>query len=263
MSRNHGAWTLGEEVYRIGSWREYLASVGTVKPMEISPLDPGRTALMIVDVQRKMADRSVAGRVVPADPRLAEREKIRGDRIDNMVLPNIKKLLSFFRAHKLAVLHFAAGPQLPRAEDLPLTYRLLLTPGIKARGSTVHWSSPEFEFMPELLPLDNEFVIRKRTRSGFIHSDAARLLNSIGITDLVFVGGATEACVESSARDAADCNFQVVVVEDAVIPTTALNQDATMISIACFFGGVRTTEEVLAELGGATRGEDKAALASR
>src|SRR5262249_37286104 len=195
-----------------------------------------------------MAERSVAGRVLPADARLAEREKVRADRIENMVLPNIKKLLSFFRAHKFAVLHFAAGPQLPRAEDLPLTYRLLLMPGIKARGSTVHWGSPEFEFMPELEPLEGEFVIRKRTRSGFIHSDAARLLNSIGVTDLVFLGGATEACVESSARDAADCNFKVVVVEDAVIPTTALNQDATMISIACFFGGVMRTDEVVAEV---------------
>jgi len=248
MSHNGAHWTLGEELYRIGSWREYLAANGGVQPMEIAPLEPGRTALVIVDVQRKMADRKAAGRVIPADPRVAQRERLRRARIDQMVMPNIVKLLSFFRARRLPVLHFAAGPQLPRGEDLPLTYRLLLTPGIKAMGSTVHWSSPEFEFMPELLPLDDEFVIRKRTRSGFIHSDAARLMNSLGVTDLVFVGGATEACVESSARDAADCNFKVVVVEDGVIPTTALNQDATMISIACFFGGVRTTEQVIAEL---------------
>jgi hypothetical protein len=46
-----------------------------------------------------------------------------------------------------------------------------------------------------------------------------------------------------------------------VIPTTALNQDATMISIACFFGGVRTTQQVIAELS-ATQKEDNTALAS-
>ena len=86
-------------------------------------------------------------------------------------------------------------------------------------------------------------------RSGFIHTQAEGLLRNLGVTDLVVVGGATEACVESTARDAADCGFKVVVVEDAVIPSTPLNQDASMIEIACFFGAVRTTNEVLEELG--------------
>jgi nicotinamidase-related amidase len=74
-------------------------------------------------------------------------------------------------------------------------------------------------------------------------------MRSLGITDLVIVGGATEACVESTARAAADCGFKVVVVEDAVIPGTPLNQDASMIAIACFVGAVCTTEEVVMQLG--------------
>jgi nicotinamidase-related amidase len=240
-------------VHRIGAWREYLDRHSPVDPIVIGALDVAHTALVVVDVQRKMADRS-------ADPGASPRSsRVRNDRasaeqsehwarIEGVVLPNISRLLARFRALSRAVLHFAAGPQLPRGEDLPLSYRLILQPGIDASGSTVHWASPEYDFVAAVRPRPDELVIRKRTRSGFVHTEAEGLLRSLGVTDLVVVGGATEACVESTARDAADCGFMVVVVEDAVIPSTPLNQDASLIAIACYFGAVRTTDDVLAEL---------------
>ena len=81
-----------------------------------------------------------------------------------------------------------------------------------------------------------------------MQTEAERLLRELGVTDLVVAGGATEACVESTLRDAADCGFKVICVEDAVIPASPLNQHATMITIARFFGAVRTIEEVLNEM---------------
>lgn len=246
------------ETYRIGSWREYLDSLGGPDgslELDIAPLDSPRTALVLVDIQRKMVDHSVAPSMVPQGPSDAESQ---GDgnakltpmqeRIRNLVVPNVLRLLEEFRSRGLHVLHFAAGPQYPQAEDLPLSYRQLLMPGIKAFGSTVHWNDPRYDFPDYLQPLEREFVIRKRTRSGFLHTEAERLLRGMGVTDLVVVGGATEACVESTVRDAADCGFKVIAVEDAVIPASPLNQDATMVSIARFFGAVRTTEQVLDEM---------------
>jgi biuret amidohydrolase len=254
--------------YRIGAWRDYLEaaedSLGN-RVLDIAPLDSARTALVLVDIQRKMVDDSGAamfpagrsGRKAGWD---GDVRSARWQRIRDVVMPNVGRLLGEFRRRGLHILHFAAGPQLPKGEDLPMSYRQLLMPGIKAFGSTVHWNDPRYDFPEELQPLDNEFVIRKRTRSGFIHTEAEGLLRALGITDLVVVGGATEACVESTARDAADCGFKVVVVEDAVIPATPLSQDCTMIAISLFFGAVRTTAEVLAELGSANVPQAAAAV---
>ena len=245
------------ENYRIGSWREYLDSLGGPDGslvLDIPPLDPLHTALVLVDIQRKMVDPSVPSMLPPGPSDsngqgggTANLTPMQA-RIKDLVVPNVRRLLDEFRSRGLHVLHFAAGPQYPKGEDLPLSYRLLLMPGIKAFGSTVHWEDPRYDFPDYLQPLEHEFVIRKRTRSGFLHTEAERLLRGMGVTDLVVVGGATEACVESTVRDAADCGFKVIAVEDAVIPASPLNQDATMITIARFFGAVRTTEEVLAEM---------------
>ena len=169
--------------------------------------------------------------------------------MDEVALPNTVRLLHAFRDRSRTVLHFATGPNLPQAQDLPLSYRLVLQPAIEQAGHAVYWDSPGYEFPERLAPIDGELVIRKRTRSGFIHTSADNVLRALGITDLVVVGGATEACVEATARAASDSGYKVYMVEDAVIPITPLNQQATMVAFASFFGQVVTTDDVIAAMG--------------
>lgn len=234
-------------------WRAYLRESSTLVPLDLGPIEPSRSALVLVDIQRKMVDRHIDPAMSPRHARgknavTLPAEQARRAWIEDVVLPNVERLLARFRALSRTVLHFAAGPQFPGAEDLPTSYRLLMKPVIDARGSAVTWSRPEYAFPESLRPIDDELVIRKRTRSGFIHTEAELLLRSLGVEDLVVVGGATEACVESTVRAAADCGFRVFVVEDAVIAETPLNQAASMIAISTFFGAVRTTDDVLADL---------------
>jgi nicotinamidase-related amidase len=55
----------------------------------------------------------------------------------------------------------------------------------------------------------------------------------------------TNHCVDTTARDAADRGYNVVLVEDACADSTASGQRATMSAIARHFGVVRSTDEVL------------------
>src|SRR5207302_569347 len=104
--------------------------------LDIDPLDPANTALVLVDLQRKMVEDTVESMFPPNGRPDANIDgtSARLGRIQTVVLPNVRRLLAEFRRRGRHVLHFAAGPQSPTAEDLPLSYRLLLMPGIKAYG---------------------------------------------------------------------------------------------------------------------------------
>jgi nicotinamidase-related amidase len=239
-----------DDYYTVGAWRRFVEANSSVKPIEVPPIDVGKAALVLVDIQQKMVGRSVdPATSIRTEQRETPLETKRWRWIEEVAFPNSVRLLNAFRAHSRAVLHFAAGPQHPQGLDLPPSYRQLLQPAIKQAGQAVHWATPQYAFPPELSPREGEIFIRKRTRGGFTHTEAEGVLRALGVTDLVIIGGATEACVEATARGASDCGFNVFVVEDAVIPVTPLNQLASLAAIACFFGGVCTTGEVLEVLG--------------
>jgi len=62
------------------------------------------------------------------------------------------------------------------------------------------------------------------------------------------VGVGTNACVESTVRDAFDRGFHVVTVGDATATLTEEARKASLESLA-WFGGVTTVEEVEEALG--------------
>lgn len=63
------------------------------------------------------------------------------------------------------------------------------------------------------------------------------------------VGVTTNACVGVTACDAADRGFKAVIVEDATAAPSLALHEGMLLNFAYLFGHVRTTDEVLAELG--------------
>ena len=59
---------------------------------------------------------------------------------------------------------------------------------------------------------------------------------------------ATNHCVDSTARDAADRGYNVILVDDACNDNDPAAHRATMASFARHFGPVRSTDEVSALL---------------
>ena len=92
---------------------------------------------------------------------------------------------------------------------------------------------------------DHEKMLNK-TSSGTLNSTMLdQTLRNMGVESLIVSGVTTDVCVETTARDAADRGFQVIVVEDAC---TAFSEDlhrAALQEFSLAFGRVRKTEEVL------------------
>jgi nicotinamidase-related amidase len=59
-------------------------------------------------------------------------------------------------------------------------------------------------------------MVKKHTSSSFVGTRLDALLRINAIKTVVLVGGVTEGCVESAARDACHHGYFVVLCEDAV-----------------------------------------------
>ena len=82
-------------------------------------LDPARVALVVVDMQYASASRHEGlGRLLKDQGR-PEQGAARFDRIESVVVPTIQRLLGFFRAHRLRIVHLTVGSELPDFSDLP------------------------------------------------------------------------------------------------------------------------------------------------
>ena len=89
-----------------------------------------------------------------------------------------------------------------------------------------------------LVPSADDTVIAKHRYSGFIDSPLSDVLAGWDRTTLLFVGTATNVCVESTARHAAMLDFDVVVVEDGVAATDPDAHRAALENLERFFGHV-------------------------
>jgi nicotinamidase-related amidase len=172
------------------------------------------------------------------------------NRLERTTLPAIRSLLGFFREHDLRVLFLCVGPWLEDGRDLsPRRRRRDVAVG-EATGhkTTFHHGDPIHEVIPELAPREGELLLHKTTQSAFQSTGIDLLLRHLGIEYLVFAGLATQACVETTARDAADRGFNCVLVDDACITFTQAAHDATLLNFAATFGRVDVSEAVTEQL---------------
>lgn len=103
------------------------------------------------------------------------------------------------------------------------------------------------EIIPELQPYiqhDTE-IIHKHRFSSFLDTRLETLLRMKGIRFLLICGISTPLCVESTARDAYQRDFDVVVVSDAVATTSKELHDNSLKIISTYFGRVLDSQTVL------------------
>jgi nicotinamidase-related amidase len=205
-------------------------------------LDPAFTALVIVDMQYASACRETGfGRWLASRGRAAE-GAYRFDRIERLLVPNIGRLLTFFRTHHLERIFVRLGAQLRDCRDLIAHIRELEATFGNILGER------EFEILDELAPQPGELIITKLSASAFSSSNIDALLRNLGIRSLVFTGVSTSQCVDLTARDAADRGYGCVIVEDAVAEDREDYHESTLAQFQRLFGRVASTDQVIAEL---------------
>ncbi len=108
-----------------------------------------------------------------------------------------------------------------------------------------------FRLWPRLEVHDNhDLRVVKRRYSAFTRgsSDIEIVLQDHGLQTLLITGVATNACCESTARDAMMLNYRAVMVSDGCAAVTDREHAAALENFYLYFGDVLTTSEVIERL---------------
>lgn len=101
----------------------------------------------------------------------------------------------------------------------------------------------------ELLPRTDDPVVEKCRHDGFADTDLHEVLKSSGVESLLFIGTATNICVESTLRHAFFLDYFAIIVSDAVSPMGPdMLQEATFANVQSTFGWVTRSEDLLSAL---------------
>lgn len=198
-------------------------------------LEPGRTALVVVDMQRGFVEPGQAMEVPPARD----------------TVPVIRTLLDAFRAARLPVVFtaFVYSPDVPLlVGELHPEHRP--APAGAPRGfgrpsSCCLAGDPSARVIDALEPRDGEPVIHKRWYDAFAGSDLDGALRARGVTSLVVTGTMTDICVLATVVGAFNREYRVTVVDDAVSTLWPEIQRATLDIIGRAFGRVVSSKSVI------------------
>ena len=102
------------------------------------------------------------------------------------------------------------------------------------------------EIIDELQPGKSDIVIRKQRYDAFIGTNLDIVLRTLGAKYLLFIGTATNVCVESTMRHAFFLDYFPILVSDAVSQMgPGIVQEATILNIQSTFGWVTGSEKLL------------------
>lgn len=215
------------------------------------PLNPQTSALLIVDLQNASADPNLGW--VPAMEAAGHGEIMHSylERVNETVLPNVRRLQEAFRDVGAPVIFLTVGTIVGDFSDMAPRFQRSLRfweqQGIPAPYSKN--GTPEMAVLEAIAPQPGEPVITKTGYSGFTSSPLESVLHSRNVRELAVCGVATEACVESTLRAAVDRGFDCVLVEDACASMTEEARLRAVESMA-LFARIATSLEVAEEIAG-------------
>ena len=210
------------------------------EPLDI---DPARTAVVVVDMQNAFA--SPGGLLDLAGVDIAGAAA---------VVRTIGGILAAARAAAIPVVYLQTGykPDLsngggpsspnPRKE----TALCLMRARPELRGQLLVEGTWDFQIVDELAPQAQDLVVLKTRYSGFAGTQLDSVLRAREIRYLVFVGIATNVCVESTLRDAYFHEYWPILVTDGAMqagPPEA--HAATVFNVESFFGWTLTSQDLV------------------
>jgi nicotinamidase-related amidase len=207
-------------------------------------IDPARTALLMIDMQRDFLEPGGFGQALGNDVR----------RLAAAVEP-CQALLACARRRGMTVIHTREGHR-PDLADAPPAKLARGLPGKRIgdpgpMGRILVRGEPGHDIIAALYPRPGEVVIDKPGKGSFHATDLQAILHNRAIADLIVCGVTTEVCVHTTVREANDRGYRCLVPGDCCASYFPEFHEVALRMIAAqggIFGWVTDSRRVLAAL---------------
>lgn len=222
---------------------DFTKATGAGKILKAEPeaiqLAPEQTALIVIDMQNAYTSKGGYLDLAGFDVSATE-----------SVVQNIQKAVDAAHASGIQVIYFkngwddqyveAGGVNSPNFHKSNALKTMRKQPELQ--GKLLAKGGWDFELIDALRPKPQDIVIEKPRYSGFFNTALDSMLRSQGIRNLVFVGIATNVCVESTLRDGFFLEYFGVALADACHQAGPIEaHEASLYNIKTFFGWVSDT----------------------
>lgn len=200
----------------------------------VERLDPARTALVAIDLQRVFLS---AGEVFGNPYALA-------------LVPVVNRLATAFRAAGATVIWTRQTVDHAGARAMPAWQYDLSIPEVARAVATMVAGTPSHALHPDVAVAPGDVVLDKYRYGAFSCPDGAleRTLRARGIDTLVIAGTLTNCCCDSTAREGNMRGWRVLLLSDATATLTDAEHNAALLTVRLNFADVRTADEAIALL---------------
>ncbi len=212
------------------------------KPLPDFEIKPGKTALLLIDMQKLVSSEALLQEALHAGlPEKEVKEALREyDQRVEKVVENAQKILQICREKGYDVVHIKLGAQTSNPRHTAKINRKaeFIVPMDAERG----------KFFEEVKPIKGELVFPKTNGGAFTGTNLDFVLRNMDIESIIVMGFLTDQCVLATTIHGGDLGYDVLLVKDACTGTTQENHDAVVRFARDVFLKVKSTDEVLRAL---------------
>ncbi|MFC2068993.1 isochorismatase family protein [Chloroflexota bacterium] len=210
-------------------------------------IDIQRTAIIVVDMQHAFCSKEGMFDILG---KLDEVKASRVIEIDKKVIEAARDIgikIIYLRMAFRPDLSDTGGPESPHYWKTHMVRRM--HEDSEVRGKFITQGSWDAEIVDELKPEPEDIVVDKNRYSGFPNTELDAVLRTHNIKYLVFLGIATNACVESTLRDAFFREYFPILISDGCGNSGPdFTQNATIWIVSTLFGWVTTSSDLIQAL---------------
>ncbi|HDL50724.1 MAG TPA: cysteine hydrolase [Firmicutes bacterium] len=149
------------------------------------------------------------------------------------IIPNIKKLVSSAREKGIPIIFLRDAHEKGDPEEKVWGAHAI-------RGT---WGS---EIVDELSPRPSDYLIDKRTYSGFFKTDLELLLKKLEIEAVILTGVSTNICVQHNAADLFFRGYSIIVASDGTAAFTEEDHNTSLKYMETVYGAkILKTDDIL------------------
>ena len=212
---------------------------------ELHHLLPGKTALLVIDMQHGFLDEGASLEVAAG----------------RAIVPNVRRLVEAFRDAGAPVVftEFVYAENVPCLRGDPFGVEHLPAPegaetglGKPSSNCLIGPNAPEgvesADTIDALAPLPGELLVRGHAYDKFYGTPLDLSLRSRGVTHLVATGITTDVCVSGTVISGTTRDYRVTLATDCVASPFPDLHEAALKLLAHKFARLKTSEELIEEL---------------